>query len=131
MYKFGERSLRNLEGVHPDMVILMEESIKDSPYDFAIIEGLRSPERQRELYNQGKSQTLLSRHLRGNDGFSKAIDFMAYVNGKGTWELKYYRIITDHVKVKAKELGIEIICGIDWRSFVDGPHIELSKNKYL
>ncbi len=125
MFKFGERSLKNLEGVHPDLKMLMLQSIENSPHDFAITEGVRSPERQRELYAQGKSLTLLSRHLTG-----KAVDIMVYVNGKGTWELKYYKEVTDHIKNKAKELGIEIICGIDWRSLVDGPHIELSKNKY-
>jgi peptidoglycan L-alanyl-D-glutamate endopeptidase CwlK len=126
MFNFGERSLKNLQGVHHDLVMLMEESIKDSPYDFAITEGVRSPERQRELYAQGKSLTLMSRHLTG-----KAVDIMVYVDGKGTWELKYYKVVTDHIKVKAKELDVEIICGIDWRSLVDGPHVELSKNKYL
>jgi peptidoglycan L-alanyl-D-glutamate endopeptidase CwlK len=130
MYKFGERSLNNLEGVHPDLVMLMEESIKDSPYDFAIIEGVRTPTRQKELYDQGKSLTLLSRHIKGKDGFGKAVDIMAYVNGKGTWEMKYYKFITDHVKTVAATLDIEIICGIDWRSFKDAVHIELDKNKY-
>ena len=122
---FGTRSLKNLEGVHPDMVKLMKASIADSPLDFAITEGLRTKERQQELYNQGKSLTLLSRHITGH-----AIDLMVYVEGKGTWELKYYTQVTNHIKQKAKELGIEIICGIDWRSLVDGPHVELNKKYY-
>jgi peptidoglycan L-alanyl-D-glutamate endopeptidase CwlK len=126
MFKFGERSLKNLQGVHPDLEMLMLQSIKDSPYDFAITEGVRSPERQRELYAQGKSLTLMSRHLTG-----KAVDIMIYANGKGTWELKYYKEVTDHIKLKAKELDVSIICGIDWRSFVDAVHVELSKSRYL
>lgn len=126
MFSFGERSLNNLKNVHPDLVLLMKESIKNSPYDFAIIEGRRSPERQRMLYNEGKSKTLLGRHIEG-----MAIDFMAYTaDGKGTWEHKYYRSIVDHIKLKAAELKTEIICGLDWRSFVDGPHVELDRRKY-
>ena len=125
MYKFGERSLKNLTGVHPDLVKLMKTAVASSPLDFAVIEGVRTKERQQELYNQGKSLTLLSRHITGH-----AIDLMVYVEGKGTWELKYYTQVTNHIKQKAKELDIEIICGIDWRSLVDGPHVELNKKYY-
>ena len=130
MYKFGERSLNNLEEVHPDLVMLMEESIKDSPYDFAIIEGVRTPTRQKELYDQGKSLTLLSRHIKGKDGFGKAVDIMVYVNGKGTWEGKYYDAIAQHILNKAMELSVQIIWGGTFRSLVDKVHFELNKNKY-
>lgn len=125
MYKFGERSLKNLTGVHPDLVKLMKTAVASSPLDFAVIEGVRTKERQKELYDAGKSLTLMSRHLTG-----KAVDIMVYVEGKGTWELKYYTQVTNHIKQVAKELGIEIICGIDWRSFVDAVHIELNKKYY-
>lgn len=125
MYKFGERSLKNLEGVHPDMVMLMEESIKDSPYDFAVIEGVRSPTRQKELYDQGKSLTLLSRHLTGH-----AVDIMVYINGKGTWEGKYYDAVSKHILSKAQTLNVHIIWGGAWRSLVDKPHYELNKQFY-
>lgn len=125
MFNFGERSLKNLENVHPDLVKVMKESIKDSPLDFAIIEGVRSKERQVQLYNEGKSKTLLGRHIEG-----MAIDLMVYVNGKGTWEFKYYTTVAEHIEKKAKELGIDITWGGRWRSIVDGPHYELSKKSY-
>lgn len=125
MYIFGERSNKNLTGVHPDLVKVMRESIKESPYDFAIIEGVRTSERQQELYKQGKSLTLLSRHLSG-----KAVDIMVYVDGKGTWDNKYYSVVASHIKQKAKELNIPIIWGGDWRSFVDSVHFELDKKVY-
>ena len=66
MYKFSQRSLDRLQGVHPDMVKLMTKSIEDSPYDFGITEGFRSSERQLTLVAEGKSQTKNSRHLTGH-----------------------------------------------------------------
>jgi peptidoglycan L-alanyl-D-glutamate endopeptidase CwlK len=125
-FSFGTRSKERLSGVHPDLVKVMEEAIKESPLDFSITEGLRTKERQQELFSAGKSQTMNSRHLTG-----KAVDIAVLVDGKVTWDLKYYRIVTDHIKKVAKQLDIPIVCGIDWTSFVDGPHIELHRAKYV
>lgn len=125
MFNFGERSLKNLEGVHPNLVKVMKSAIADSPLDFAIIEGVRTKERQVQLYNEGKSKTLLGRHIEG-----MAVDLMVYVNGKGTWEFKQYQIVAEHIEKRAKELGIDITWGGRWRSIVDGPHFELNKKTY-
>lgn len=120
MYSFGSKSKERLKGVHPQIVRLMEEAIKASPLDFSITEGVRSLERQKELFSSGKSQTMRSRHLTGH-----AVDIGVLVDGKITWELPKYRIVTDHIKTVAKKLGIPVEFGIDWTSFVDGPHIQL------
>jgi peptidoglycan L-alanyl-D-glutamate endopeptidase CwlK len=124
-FSFGNKSKERLSGVHPDLVKVMEEAIKESPLDFSITEGLRTKERQQELFSAGKSQTMNSRHLTG-----KAVDIAVIKDGTVTWDLKYYRIVTDHIKKVAKELNIPIVCGIDWTSFVDAVHIELNKSKY-
>ena len=55
MPKFSQRSIEALKGVHPDMVKLMTESIKESPFDFTITEGVRTIERQQQLYAQGRT----------------------------------------------------------------------------
>ena len=125
MYSFSQRSKDRLKGVHPDLVKVMEEAIKESPLDFGITEGLRTLERQKELFESGKSQTMNSRHLRG-----LAVDIAIFIDGTANWDLKNYRIVTDHIKTVSKKLGIPIQCGIDWVSFVDGPHIELHRSKY-
>lgn len=124
-FKFGQKSLEKLSTVHPDLQRVFKEAITASPYDFSITEGLRSIERQKELYDAKKSQTMNSRHLTG-----KAVDIAIFVDGKVTWELKYYKVVTDHIKAVAKLNDVPITCGIDWKSFVDGPHIELSKQQY-
>jgi peptidoglycan L-alanyl-D-glutamate endopeptidase CwlK len=125
-FSLSQRSKDRLKGVHPDLVKVIEEAIKESPLDFSISEGLRTKERQKVLFDSGKSQTMNSRHITGH-----AIDFAVIKDGEVTWDIKYYRIVTDHVKSIAKRLDIPIVCGIDWVSFVDGPHIELHRAKYI
>lgn len=122
MYNFSERSIKNLQGVHPDLVRLMKESIKDSPYDFMITEGLRTVERQKEMVRTGKSQTMQSYHLVG-----KAVDIaiLGKVKGAADWDFVKYKKVADHIKKVAKDMGLTITWGGDWKKLVDGPHFQI------
>lgn len=120
MYKFSKRSYNNLKGVKPRLVVLASLMLKDSPYDFVIIEGLRSKKRQKLMVKTGKSTTMNSKHLTGN-----AIDIALIVNGKITWEKKYYNEFASVMKKNAKLLGINLTWGGDWHSFVDVPHFQI------
>lgn len=125
-FSLSQRSKDRLKGVHPDLVKVIEEAIKESPLDFSISEGLRTKERQKALFDAGKSQTMNSRHLTG-----KAVDIAVIKDGEVTWDFKYYQLVADHIKKVAKELKIDIVWGGDWQSFKDGPHIELHRSKYV
>lgn len=107
------------------MVKVMQEAIKESPLDFGITEGLRTLERQKELFEAGKSQTMNSRHLRG-----LAVDIAIFIEGKLNWDFPNYKLVADHIKEVAKDLDIPITWGGDWISFKDGPHFELDRSKY-
>jgi peptidoglycan L-alanyl-D-glutamate endopeptidase CwlK len=125
-FALSQRSKDRLKGVHPDLVKVIEEAIKESPLDFSISEGLRTKERQKVLFDSGKSQTMNSRHITGH-----AIDFAVIKDGEVTWDFKYYQLVADHIKKVAKELCVDIVWGGDWQSFRDGPHIELHRSKYI
>lgn len=120
MYKFSEKSKKKLETVDIKLQNLMNVAIKESPYDFSITEGIRTMKRQIELVAQGKSKTLKSYHLRG-----KAVDIAIWIDGKITWDFKYYKEVADHVKQTARKLGYLITWGGDWKSFKDGPHFQI------
>jgi len=124
-YKFGAKSAERLSTVHTDLQKVMNAAITNSPYDFSITEGIRTKERQKELFDTGKSQTLNSRHLTG-----KAVDIAAIVDGKVSWDLKYYKLIAAHIISTAESLSIPVVWGGSWKSFVDGPHFELDKKVY-
>ena len=120
MYKFSERSKAKLETGDIRLQKLMNVAIKESPFDFSITEGIRTLKRQKELVAQGKSKTLKSHHLTG-----KAVDIAVWVNGKVTWDFKYYKEVADHIKEVARKLGYVITWGGDWKTFKDGPHFQI------
>lgn len=117
------RSERNLIGVHPDLVKVIRLAAKKSK--FIVTEGLRTKARQAQLVKAGASRTMNSRHLTGH-----AVDVAATVNGEVRWDWPLYAAIAQNVKAAAKELGVPIIWGGDWKSFRDGPHFELDRRKY-
>lgn len=133
MFQLGQRSRKRLDGVHFDLQHVVERAIQITEQDFSVSEGLRSEERQRMLFNKGKSKTLNSRHLTGH-----AVDLLPYpfngdVDGDGIpniedWD-QYYPIASA-MKTAAQELGVDLEWGGDWKSFPDGPHFQLSRRKY-
>ena len=91
--------------------------------DFAVIEGLRTLERQKVLHTAGATKTLKSRHLTGH-----AVDLAPYINGSIRWDWPLFYKIADAMKAASKELGITLEWGGDWKSFKDGPHWQLPKD---
>lgn len=125
MYKLSKRSLDRLQGVHPDLVKVVQLAITRTPIDFAITEGLRTVERQKELVAKGASKTMNSRHITGH-----AIDFACFVGKEVRWDWALYNQVGPVFEECAKELGIPIVWGGRWRSFPDGPHVELDRRTY-
>jgi len=123
----GKRSRTRLKGVHPDLVAVVELAIKRTQIDFTVGQGLRTLREQKRLLKEGKTTTLNSRHLTGH-----AVDLWALHpdTGRISWDWDYYYPIADAMKAAAKELGIPIEWGGDWKSFKDGPHFQLPWGKY-
>lgn len=147
-FKLSQRSLDKLEGVHPDMVKCVKSAIEYTKVDFGVICGMRTEAEQRELVDKGASQTMASKHLEG-----LAVDLMAYVGSRASWELNLYDDIADAMAKAAKTHNVAIKWGAAWsigdiaqwnsgmegamnsyidlrrsqgrRPFIDGPHFEL------
>lgn len=119
------RSLSRLEGVHAHLVAVVHLAARLSPTPFIITEGLRSEKRQRELFAKGATKTMNSRHLTGH-----AVDFAPVIDGDVTWKWPAFKPIADAFKQAAKEVKVPIVWGGDWRTFKDGPHIELNRTAY-
>ncbi|MCC6196802.1 MAG: M15 family metallopeptidase [Burkholderiales bacterium] len=119
------RSERNLRGVHPDLVKVVRLAASISTQPFEVIEGLRTAARQAELVKVGASRTLKSRHLTGH-----AVDLAALVSGTIRWDWPLYRRLAMEVKAAARDLGVAIVWGGDWKTFRDGPHFELARSDY-
>ena len=121
-FKLGATSLARLKGVHPDLVKVVKRAIELTPIDFTVLEGLRTKERQQQLVAKGASKTMNSYHLTGH-----AVDIAPLVDGKVTWDWKYYNQLAPVIKQAAKELGVNITWGGDWTSFKDGPHWQIPR----
>lgn len=130
MYSLGVRSKARLRGVHPDLVKVVERAIQITTVDFTVLEGVRDPLRQRKLVESGASQTMNSRHIPGADGFAKAVDLGAWVDDQVDWSWPLYHQIAAAMKEAARQLGVAIVCGADWKKFPDGPHFELDRKEY-
>jgi peptidoglycan L-alanyl-D-glutamate endopeptidase CwlK len=147
-YKLSTRSQEKLIGVNSELKEVVCLAITYTKIDFGVIEGLRTEKRQRALVDSGASKTMKSKHLDG-----RAVDLMAYVDGRGCWELNVYDEIADAVKRAAIEVDIAVRWGAAWtitdickwentmeeamnsyvdirrgqgrRPFIDAPHFEL------
>ena len=146
-FALSKRSLIKLQGVHQDLVAIVSEAIAISPVDFRVGEGLRTLERQRELFAAGKSQTMKSRHLTGH-----AVDLVAIYHGEVSWDMELYKEINkamfeavedlnslkrgvtdeDADEKPRGELGqlYSLEWGGNWTTFKDGPHWQLPWAKY-
>ena len=147
-FSLSSRSLAKLEGVDETLVEVVKKAIEKTKIDFGVTFGMRTVEEQTALVAAGRSQTMKSKHLDG-----RAVDLMAYVDGKGCWELNVYDDLCDAMKDAAEELDISVKWGAAWsegdirtypgtaeeammtyidlrrsegrRPFIDGPHFEL------
>tara|TARA_B100000519_G_C14222770_1_gene428409 strand:+ start:408 stop:875 length:468 start_codon:yes stop_codon:yes gene_type:complete len=152
-FSLSSRSRGKLEGVHPDMVKVVERAIELTKVDFGVTYGVRSKAEQEKLVASGRSQTMKSKHLIQDSGYSHAVDVVAYDGSDVVWEINVYDDICDAFKQAAEENKVAIKWGAAWsegdirsypgtaeeammkyvdlrrsqgrRPFIDGPHFEL------
>tara|TARA_R100000742_G_C4244898_1_gene63966 strand:- start:110 stop:565 length:456 start_codon:yes stop_codon:yes gene_type:complete len=147
-FQLSQRSLGRMDGVKNSLHTVVCSAIKLSNIDFGVICGLRTEEEQKALLSKGATQTMKSKHLTGD-----AVDLMAYIGSRGSWELNLYDDIADAMKQAAIDNDVQIRWGAAWhindvrewegtmeeamnayidlrrsqgrRPFIDGPHFEL------
>lgn len=130
-FSFGPRSLLKMIGVHPDLVKVMKRAIAISPIDMTVLEGKRTVKQQVKNVAHGVSQTMDSYHIPyKRDGLAHAIDIVPLINGKVTYAWPVYYKLAKVIKQAAKDVGVSVEWGGDWRSFKDGPHWQLPRSKY-
>ena len=154
-FTLSSRSLSKLEGVHESLVNIVKEAIQATKVDFGVICGTRTKQEQAELVKKGASKTMNSKHLpQESTGKSHAVDLMAYIGSRASWELNLYDDIADAMKEAAIEQGVGICWGAAWtvpdirvwegsmedamnsyvdkrrsegrRPFIDAPHFQLA-----
>lgn len=133
MPALSAKSRQRLEGVNPVLIQIIEAAIITSPIDFGIPPdgGLRTTERQQELYAQGRTKA--GKKITWVDGVTKkskhqsgeAFDIYAYVNGAASWDANHYPPIAAHViEVARDQFGVDLEWGGEWVK-QDLPHFQL------
>jgi peptidoglycan L-alanyl-D-glutamate endopeptidase CwlK len=138
MFRLSQRSFQKLAGVDEALQETVKLAIQKTKIDFGVICGMRTVEEQEALVAKGASKTMKSKHLEG-----KAVDLMAYIDGRASWELNLY-----------DEIEVDLRWGASWhinsmreqdmtseammtqyidlrrsqgrRPFIDAPHFELT-----
>lgn len=124
MPEFGEESKKNLSTCHQDLQRLFNEVIKD--FDCKVICGHRGKEEQNKAFADGFSHVKWP-NGRHNKLPSLAADVVPY---PVDWEdEKKFMALSEVVKCKASELGINVTWGGDWGAIFNGkpdyPHWEV------
>lgn len=132
-----DRSEQRLKGVNVALVSVVRRAAKALPFPLFVVEGLRSKERQAELYAQGRTKpgkvvtwTLQSKHIDG-----RAVDLAPMINGAIDWsDTKKFDAIAKAMQDAGKELGVAVRWGADWdgdgkpreKGETDSPHFEIT-----
>lgn len=125
-YTLSMRSLQRLNGVHPDLVAVVEKAIHLTSVDFGVVQGLRTKEEQAENVAKGVSQTTDSRHLTGH-----AVDVAAYEKGALSWDSALYIPIAEAFRSAALQLKVPIRWGASWQVFNADTTAREQVNAYL
>lgn len=126
MWKLGEQSKKNMQGVDNRLVEICGLALSLSPIDFGIPQygGMRTVADQHLLFGTGKSKCdgvkNKSYHQSG-----KALDFYAYVDGKASWDHLHLTTVAAAFLQAAIELEYDISWGGLWKNFRDMPHVQI------
>jgi peptidoglycan L-alanyl-D-glutamate endopeptidase CwlK len=129
-FKLSDRSKGNRIGVRNELIEISDRAIEITMVDFGhgTDSGMRTAERQKELYDKGLSKAdgyiNKSNHQTGD-----ALDFFAFVDGKASWEPLHLAMVASAFLQSASELGYVIEWGGLWRGRDkihgwDMPHIQ-------
>lgn len=137
-YVLGSRSKERLVGIHPKLAAVVVKAISISTVDFTVLEGVRTLDRQRRLYGQGRTAaelakvglpasyakpkeakvtwTLTSNHfVNKSTGSGHAVDLAPWpIDWEGPNHFPKFDAIAEAMFAAAEELGVKIRWGADW-----------------
>jgi len=120
-YKFSAVSLAKLKTCDDRLQLLMATALTrdDCPMDFTVLEGHRGQAAQDAAYQRRASKVKWP-NGKHNTLPSKAVDVAPY---PVVWtDLNRFKVLAEHIKKVADDLGIKVEWGGDWTSFKDYPH---------
>lgn len=111
----------NMASIDPALAKVVERAQQIAGTKFVIGAGKRTPEMQQKAVDWGWSKTLDSDHLGGGAADLWPID----ANGAVVFDPQKQQQIVAAMKQAAKEQGVDLESGADWKKFRDVPHFGL------
>ena len=165
MYKQGKTTKKRLQTAHPDWPIIIDFALQYTIVDFGVARAFEEALKQFELFKKGRAWTDVTKTklviihqeqvVTYCDGYEKlsehqtfpsmAVDFYAYINGKGCWEAESLTSIASILIMSAKILFEQgkithlVKWGGNWdgdgeiitdQNFNDRPHCVLYKPNF-
>ena len=154
-FSLSETSKDRLTGVDKDLVKVITEAQKDSPYEFQVVDGKRTAAEQAEHYKKGrewkgtgpprdptasnlvnwkpiktnkagKCVGCVTWTLKSKHIDGKAVDLIEGNAISYDWSYPHVKEISAHIKATATRLGITIEWGGDWKDTPpDKPHWQI------
>lgn len=115
-FTLSEKSKSNRIGIDNKLIQISDYAIQITLIDFGHgpDSGLRTPERQNQLYlakaSKDDGYTHKSKHQSG-----KALDFYAYVNGSASWEKPHLAMVACAFLQAAAHFGYKVSWGGLWK----------------
>lgn len=130
--KLKPAELARLKTAHTDLQLVMMRLAETTTIPFAVLECARSPEQQRKNIKNGVSWTMNSRHIPSNSKCrcACAVDIAPTVDGKVSWAWPLYHKLAPLVRKAARDVGVKVEWGGDWKRNKDGPHWQLPWKEY-
>lgn len=135
-FGLSRASRAKLQGVHPDLVAVVERAIELTDVDFRVTQGVRTLAEQKRLLAAKATKTLRSRHIpetsKRAPHVAHAVDVVALVDGKVSWHGPLYNRIAAAFQKAARQLGVPVEWGGECfgPKFFDGPHFQLPWKGY-
>lgn len=121
-YTLGSKSRAALIGVHPTLVMLVNEAIKRTTQDFSVHYGVRTAGQQNALFKKGASKMdgykKISKHQVQADGYGHAVDLVPYFEGAMRWEWPLIYPIASVMSTIAQEKGVRLRWGGVWDKII-------------
>lgn len=130
----GPKSLAQRETLHPKLKQVVDKLV-ELGFNFSILQGVRTPEQEKDLVASGASTTMNSKHLPDVNGQSRAMDIA--LNPISWNNTEQFVLFAGYVLGLADSMGIKLIWGGDWNrdfntldtGFRDLDHFELDKDE--
>lgn len=137
MNGMSKRTKDRMVGVHGDLQMVVAYALAISEVDFLVSEGVRTTQRQAELYAQGRITSGVkvtnadgvkakSNHQVKADDTAHAVEvyFVGWDNKTPNTDVRWEKLL-NAFKIASKKLGIPIEIGAYW-NMKDFPHIQLA-----